>query len=179
MKNNIWFIIACILVFCVGYNLNDTAVSFQKYKVAVVDVPEILSHSEEIQELKRQQDKDMEELNILISKAQNEIINEKRKDKLIEKEASYRKQIETKKTEIDKKYNAKLEKVSNNFGRSKKNALQSCSPGWFCNFRRRRYHSKYHKKNEIILPKFRRIIRASDKRSYLMFDKTNIISQFF
>jgi Skp family chaperone for outer membrane proteins len=113
MKNNIWFIIACILVFCVGYNLNDTAVSFQKYKVAVVDVPEILSHSEEIQELKRQQDKDMEELNILISKAQNEIINEKRKDKLIEKEASYRKQIETKKTEIDKKYNAKLEKVNN------------------------------------------------------------------
>lgn len=114
MKNNIWFIIACVLVFCVGYNLNDTAVSFQKYKVAVVDVPEILSHSQQVQELKRQQDKDMEELNILISKAQNEILNEKDKNKILQKEASYRQQIESKKNEADKKYNTKLEKINEN-----------------------------------------------------------------
>ena len=45
MKNNIWFIIACVLVFCVGYNMNDVAVSFPKYKVAVIDVPTVLSNS--------------------------------------------------------------------------------------------------------------------------------------
>ena len=88
MKNNIWFIIACILVFCVGYNLNDTAVSFQKYKIAVVDVPEILSHSSEVQKLKREQDKEMEELNTLISKAQNEILNEQDKNKVLQKQCS-------------------------------------------------------------------------------------------
>ena len=114
MKNNIWFIIACVLVFCVGYNMNDVAVSFPKYKVAVIDVPTVLSNSSEIQELKRLQDKDMEELNILISKAQNELLNEPGKSKLLQKEAAYRKQIETKKKEIDEKYNSKLAKINDN-----------------------------------------------------------------
>ncbi|MDE6138614.1 MAG: OmpH family outer membrane protein [Candidatus Gastranaerophilales bacterium] len=114
MKNNIWFIIACVLVFCVGYNMNDVAVSFPKYKVAVIDVPTVLSNSSEIQELKRSQDKDMEELNILISKAQNELLNEPDKSKILQKEAAYRKQIETKKKEIDEKYNSKLAKINDN-----------------------------------------------------------------
>lgn len=114
MKNNIWFFVACVLFFCIGYNLNDTAISFQKYKVAVVDVPELLSHSSQIQDLKHSQDKELEELNILISKAQNEILNESDKTKILEKEASYRQQIETKKIEIDKKYNSKLEKINEN-----------------------------------------------------------------
>ena len=114
MKNNIWFIVACVLVFCVGYNMNDVAVSFPKYKVAVIDVPTVLSNSSEIQELKRLQDKDMEELNILISKAQNELLNEPDKSKLLQKEAAYRKQIETKKKEIDEKYNSKLAKINDN-----------------------------------------------------------------
>jgi Skp family chaperone for outer membrane proteins len=99
-------------MFCVGYNLNDTAVSFQKYKVAVVDVPEILSHSSDIQKLKQEQDKEMEELNILISKAQNEIINEKDRTKILQKESNYRQQIETKKNQMDRNYNSKLEKIN-------------------------------------------------------------------
>ena len=114
MKKNIWFFVACVLFFCIGYNLNDTAVSFQKYKVAVVDIPEILSHSSQIQDLKRSQDKELEELNTLISKAQNELLNENDKTKLLQKEASYREQIETKKVAMDKKYNEKLEKINNN-----------------------------------------------------------------
>ena len=112
MKNNIWFIIACVLVFCVGYNLNDTAVSFQKYRVAVVDVSQLLSHSPEAQELKRTQDKETEELNTLISKAQNEILNATDKNVMLQKEAAYRKQIEAKKTNMDKIYASKLEEIN-------------------------------------------------------------------
>lgn len=77
--------------------MNDVAVSFPKYKVAVIDVAQVLENSNEIQELKRAQDKDMEELNILISKAQNDLLNEHNKSKLIQKESNYRQQIETKK----------------------------------------------------------------------------------
>lgn len=113
MKNNIWFIVACVLVFCVGYNMNDMAVSFPKYKVAVIDVPTVLSNSSEIQELKRIQDKEMQELNTLISKAQNELLNEHDRSKLLQKEAAYRKEIETKKKNMDEKYNSKLVKVNN------------------------------------------------------------------
>ena len=112
MKINIWFVIACVLVFCVGYNMNDVAVSFPKYKVAVIDVAQVLENSNEIQELKRAQDKDMEELNILISKAQNDLLNEHNKSKLIQKESNYRQQIETKKKNMDKEYSLKLVKIN-------------------------------------------------------------------
>ena len=114
MRNNIWFVVACVLVFCVGYNLNDVAISFPLYKVAVIDISEVMSKSTELQELKRAQDKDMEELNILISKAQNELINEQNRTKFAQKEAEYRKQIETKKKDIDKKYSEKFVKANDN-----------------------------------------------------------------
>lgn len=112
MKINIWFVIACVLVFCVGYNMNDVAVSFPKYKVAVIDVAQVLENSNEIQELKRAQDKDMEELNTLISQAQNDLLNEHNKSKLIQKESNYRQQIETKKKNMDKEYSLKLAKIN-------------------------------------------------------------------
>ena len=114
MRNNIWFVVACVLVFCVGYNINDVAISFPRYKVAVIDIPEVMSKSTELQELKRAQDKDMEELSILISKAQNELLNEPNKTKFIQKEAEYRKQIETKKKDIDNKYATRLVKINEN-----------------------------------------------------------------
>ncbi len=114
MKNNIWFFIACVLVFFVGYSMNDAAVSFPKYKVAVIDVPTVLSKSSDIQDLKRSQEKGMEELNILISKAQNELLNEHDRTKLIQKEAAYRKEIETKKSNLDKEYTTKLAKINDN-----------------------------------------------------------------
>jgi Skp family chaperone for outer membrane proteins len=114
MRNNIWFVVACVLVFCVGYNLNDVAISFPRYKVAVIDIPEVMSKSTELQQLKLAQDKDMEELNILISKAQNELINEQNRTKFAQKEAEYRKQIETKKKDIDKKYASKFVKINDN-----------------------------------------------------------------
>lgn len=112
MKNNFWFITACVLVFFVGYNMNNVAISFPKYKVAVVDIPTILSNSEEIQLLKKEQEKENKELDTLISKAQNDILNEPDRNKLIQKEADYRQKIETKKKSIDEKYNAKLVKIN-------------------------------------------------------------------
>ena len=114
MKNNLWFIAACVMVFFAGYNMNNAAVSFPKYKVAVVDIPTILSNSEEIQILKKEQDKEAQELDTLITKAQNDILNEHDRNKLIQKEADYRQQINTKKSDIDKKYNEKLAKINKN-----------------------------------------------------------------
>lgn len=114
MKNNFWFILACILIFFVGYNMNDVAVSFPKYKVAVVDVSEVLSNSDEIQTLKKSQDKQLEELNTLISKAQNEIVNESDRNKAVQLEARYRKEIEKKKSDMDNEYNTKISKINTN-----------------------------------------------------------------
>ena len=114
MKNNIWFVVACVLVFCVGYNLNDTAISVSRYRVAVVDVAEVLSRSQEMKTLKVAQDKETQELNTLISKAQNELLNESDKTKFLQKEAEYRKQIEAKKNEVEEKYSSKLSVINDN-----------------------------------------------------------------
>jgi len=114
MKSNFWFIVACVLVFFVGYNMNDAAVSLPKYKVAVIDVPEVLEHSQEVQDLKRSQEKEMTELNTLISKAQNELLNEQDRSKLLQKEAQYRKEISAKKESIDKEYSSKIAKINDN-----------------------------------------------------------------
>lgn len=113
MKNNIWFVIACVLVFFVGYNMNDAAVSFPKYKVAVVDVSTVLTSSPDIQSLKQSQDKKMEELNTLISKAQNEIVNESDKNKALQMETTYRKEIEQKKLDMEQEYSSKITVINN------------------------------------------------------------------
>ena len=65
MKNSIWFLAICALFFIVGYNINDSAISFPRYKVAVVDISQILSKSSELQSLKISQEKQMKELNTL------------------------------------------------------------------------------------------------------------------
>ena len=96
-----------------GYNINDAAVSFPRYKVAVVDVSTILTSSPEIQSLKQSQDKKMEELNTLISKAQNEIVNESDKNKALQMETNYRKEIEQKKLDMDEEYNSKITVINN------------------------------------------------------------------
>ena len=112
MKNNLWFATACILVFFVGYNVNNTAVSFPKYKVAVVDIQTILAKSPEIQSLKNSQNKQINDLNTLISKAQNEIVNESDRNKALKMEAEYRKEIETKRNAIDDEYNNKIVQIT-------------------------------------------------------------------
>lgn len=112
MKNNIWFVIACVLMFFVGYSMNNVAISFPKYKVAVVDVQAVMAKSKDIQSLKIAQDKQIKDLNTLISKAQNEILNEQDRNKAVQLEESYRKQIEEKKNSMDEEYNKKLVLIS-------------------------------------------------------------------
>ena len=54
----------------------------------------------------------MEELNTLVTKAQTEILNAASKDVMLQKEALYRQQIETKKSDMDKKYSIKLAELN-------------------------------------------------------------------
>ena len=56
----------------------------------------------------------MEEINTLISKAQNEILNEKDKSKIMTLEQNYRKEIEQKKHAMEEEYNTKVAKINEN-----------------------------------------------------------------
>ena len=114
MKNNIWFIGACVMFFLVGYYANNTAVSLPKYKVAVVNISEVMEHSQEVKTLKASQEKQMKDLNNLITKAQTEIANEPDRNKAIQMESTYRKEIETKRNAMDEEYNSKIDKITAN-----------------------------------------------------------------
>lgn len=114
MKNNIWFIGACVLFFIAGYTMNDVAISLPRYKVAVVDITKIMELSPDVQNLKSSQEKQSKELDNLISKAQNELANEKDPNKFVQLETNYKKQIEDKKSAIENEYNNKIVQITSN-----------------------------------------------------------------
>ena len=81
--------------------------------IAVVDLQKLVSNSSQVKQLKQEHSKKMEELNTLISKAQNEIVNEPDRNKALQKEATYRKQIESQKQQMEEEYNSKITKITN------------------------------------------------------------------
>lgn len=113
-KENIWIVGACALFFIGGYTMNDVAISLPRYKVAVVDVTKVMEQSKDIKNLKASQDKQLKELQTLISKAQNEIANTQDQNKAIELQLNYGKEIETKRNAIDEEYSKKIVQITSN-----------------------------------------------------------------
>lgn len=112
MKNNFWFLVVCILMFFVGYNINNVAISFPKYKVATVNIGELMTQSSQVKALKTSQDKQMKDLDTLITKAQTDIANEPDRNKAVQMELTYRKEIESKKNKMDEEYNKQIVKIT-------------------------------------------------------------------
>ena len=113
-KENIWIVGACALFFIGGYTMNDVAISLPRYKVAVVDVTKVMEQSNDIKNLKASQDKQLKELQTLISKAQNEIANTQDEQKAVQLQANYSKEIETKRNAIDEEYSKKIVQITSN-----------------------------------------------------------------
>lgn len=113
-KENFLFIGACALFFAAGYTMNDVAISLPRYKVAVVDVTKVMENSKDIKDLKVSQDKQLKELETLISKAQNEIANTQDQTQAVKLQTEYRKEIEAKKDAIDEEYSKKIVKITSN-----------------------------------------------------------------
>lgn len=111
-KETLLLIGACAMFFIAGYSMNDAAVSLPKYKVAVVDVSRVMENSKDIRDLKLSQDKQLKELETLISKAQNEIANTQDQTQAIKLETDYRKEIETKRDQIDEEYSKKIVQIT-------------------------------------------------------------------
>lgn len=113
-KENIWLVGACALFFIGGYTMNDVAISLPRYKVAVVDITKVMEQSKDIKNLKASQDKQLKELETLISKAQNEIANAQDQNKALELQTNYSKEIETKRNAIDEDYSKKIVQITSN-----------------------------------------------------------------
>lgn len=114
MKKQFWFIGICIFAFVVGYSINSMAVSNTGYRVAVVDVQELINKSSDVNALKADQQKKLDLMKATFEKAQKEISNEKDSQKIQQLEEKYRNEINNQKLALDNEYNTKLKQIDTN-----------------------------------------------------------------
>ena len=114
MKKHFWFITICLIAFIAGYSINSKAISDTGYRVAVVDVQELINKSPEVSALKAEQQKKLDLMKATVEKAQSEISKEKDPQKVQQLEEKYRNEINNQKIALDDEYNTKLKQIDTN-----------------------------------------------------------------
>lgn len=108
MNNKIKILAVGLLTFASGIAFSNFAMSDVPSKIAVVDVQEVVNSSSQVQALKKEQQAKMKEVVSFVEKARKEVAattDVKEKQALEEK---YNKELNTKKTAMDKNYADKL-----------------------------------------------------------------------
>jgi len=100
-------------VVMLGFFLTNSC-CFAENDVAVVDLQKIVSNSSQVKQLKQEHSKKMEELNKIIINARGEIANETDEKKIIKIEEKYTNEFNTKKSLLEKEYNARLSEIEKN-----------------------------------------------------------------
>lgn len=115
MKNKILATLIVISAFIAGYSINSIAISntTPEYKIAVVDIATILKNSKEINALKLEQEKQIQNMQATIDKAKAEISKEQDPVKIAQLEEKYRNEINKQKLALDTSYNNKLTAIDN------------------------------------------------------------------
>jgi len=116
MKNNFKFIAVAAVSLAIGFTLNNFAMSNipTNFKVAVVDVPQIVKDSKQLQQLKEEQKQKIQELAKYVQTAKTNISSEKDATKKKSLEEKYTKELATKKSNIEKDYAKKLKVIDKN-----------------------------------------------------------------
>lgn len=108
MNNKIKILAVGLLTFASGIAFSNFAMSDVPSKIAIVDVQEVVNSSSQVQALKKEQQAKMKEVVSFVEKARKEVAattDVKKKQALEEK---YNKELNTKKTAMDKNYADKL-----------------------------------------------------------------------
>lgn len=115
MKNKILATLIVIGAFIAGYSINSIAISntTPEYKIAVVDIATIIKNSKEINDLRLEQAKQMQDMQATIDKAKAEISKEQDPAKIAQLEEKYRNEINKQKLALDTSYNNKLIAIDN------------------------------------------------------------------
>jgi Skp family chaperone for outer membrane proteins len=111
MNKNLKMIALTVSAFVIGFSINNIAMSDVTTKIAVVDVPQVVNSSSQVEALKKEQQAKAKELVTFVEKARKEVAattDTKKKQALEEK---YNKQLQTKKETMDKDYSTKLAEI--------------------------------------------------------------------
>ena len=107
--------LAIISAMVIGFSLNNIAISDPTdFRVAVVDIKELVSKSQEIKKLKTDQENKINQMQQTVEKARTEIAKETDPAKIASLEEKYRKEVNAQKLTLDSEYNSKLTKIDNN-----------------------------------------------------------------
>lgn len=120
MKKQILGILIAIFAFIAGFSINNIAMSVTQpeYKIAIIDIAQLLADSKEVKELKLQQEQKMKNIESTIQKAKIEISKETNPEKIATLEEKYRNEINKQKIAMDTEYNNKLIKIDQNIKNS-------------------------------------------------------------
>ncbi len=108
-KINVVFLI--MLAFGIGYSINNIAMSNTNLKIAVVDTAQIISNSQEVKNLKAEQQAKIKEMQKTLETAQAEISKEKDPAKAAKLEEKYREEMNKQKIALDTNYNTKVTNI--------------------------------------------------------------------
>ena len=113
MNKNIKLVAAIVSAFVIGFSVSNMAISDMPSKIAVVDVPQVVSSSAQVMALKTEQQAKAKELVTFLEKARKDVAattDVKKKQSLEEK---YTKELNEKRAAIDKNYSEKLSQIDN------------------------------------------------------------------
>lgn len=112
-KAGITFAVLGALV--LGFSLNNIAISdTADFKVAVVDIKQLVTNSQEIQKLKTDQENKIKQMQATLQKAREDIAKETDPSKITALEEKYRKEVNAQKQSLDNEYSSKVTKIDNN-----------------------------------------------------------------
>lgn len=116
MKNNVKVLAISLVAFAVGLSAGNYAISDvpSNFKVAVVDVQQVVSSSSQVKALKEEQKRKGQELSKFIETAKASLDKEKDAKKKAELEKKYNKEFQTKREAIAKNYETKLMAIDKN-----------------------------------------------------------------
>lgn len=122
MKKNVKFLTVALVAFTIGFSANNFAVSDvpSNFKVAIVDIQEVVASSAQVKALKKEQQAKADELVKFVEKARKDVSAQSDEKKKKDLEAKYSKELQAKKDKMEKDYVTKLQAIDDSISKTVK-----------------------------------------------------------
>lgn len=120
MNKNMKFLAIGVAAFVIGFSVNNFAMSDvpANYKVAVVDISQVVASSTQVKNLKKEQQAKADELVKFVEKARKDVAAVTDETKKKELEEKYSKELISKKDKMEKDYINKLSKIDESISKT-------------------------------------------------------------
>ena len=120
MNKKVKFLVVALSAFVIGFSASNFAMSDVpvNYKVAVVDIQQVVANSTQVKTLKKEQQAKTDELVKFVEKARKDVAAVSDEKKKKELETKYSKELQTKREKMEKDYVAKLSAIDDSISKA-------------------------------------------------------------